>query len=238
MAMLPAATTLLVPAEPDVLGALYALDEALMLQLRPMPDENGEPWTPLPGHLDADTVCGAYDRVLDALRPVADVVYGRADVAPGVPMLVGGGGAMELVQLLAVDVDTEDVVTLGRLSRAVADTITGAGGDLGVLLDDLAADRHAVWWQGEETDHSTVAAWILKALDSVLADAHTADPQKSEDRELLIAAVRGAVAAGTDRIELTAEQEAAYGRYMLGLIRATAPSAADAVLTEWAAGVR
>ncbi|MFF0394132.1 hypothetical protein ACFYS8_36310 [Kitasatospora sp. NPDC004615] len=229
-------TTLLLPAEPDVLGALYALDEPLMLQLRPMPDEDGQPWSPLPDYLDAESVCGAYDRVLDALRPIAGVVYGRANTAPGVPVLVGAGG-VELVQLLAADVDGQDLISLSWLSEAV----TAAGGDaedatadLSALLDDLASDRHGAWWLGEGTNGRAVAAWAVRAL-AVLEGTSPSDPVEQADRRLLIDAVRGA--AGADRIELTVEQEDAYGRYMRRLIRRTAPSAADAHLTAWVAGV-
>ncbi|MBB4951958.1 hypothetical protein F4556_007612, partial [Kitasatospora gansuensis] len=33
---------LLLPAEPDVLGDLYALEEALLIQLRPLPGDDGQ----------------------------------------------------------------------------------------------------------------------------------------------------------------------------------------------------
>ncbi|WP_344447238.1 hypothetical protein, partial [Kitasatospora nipponensis] len=106
---------LLLPAEPDVLGDLYALEEALLIQLRPLPGDDGQSWSPLPGD-QGEAVYQSYLRVLDVLGSgMADVVYGRADLVPGVPMLIGADGRTELVQLLDVEVEGEDLVRLAWL---------------------------------------------------------------------------------------------------------------------------
>ncbi|MFJ1797186.1 hypothetical protein [Kitasatospora griseola] len=229
--------TLLLPAEPDVLGPLYALEEALILQLRPLPDLGGEVWSPLPDYLVAEQVCGAYDRVLSALPAgTSAVIDGRVDLVPGVPVLVGAGG-VELVQLLAVDVDGQDVISLSWLRDAVRTAAAGADettGDLGVLLDDLASNWQGEWHRGEGTTGRAVADWVARAL-APLVGASGSTPEDAADHALLLGLVRGA--AGAERVVLTAEQEAAYGRYMLALIRATAPTAFSAHLSGWVAGV-
>ncbi|MFG2919624.1 hypothetical protein ACGF0D_43000 [Kitasatospora sp. NPDC048298] len=227
-------TNLLLPAEPDILGDLYALEEPLLLQLRPAPDEDGEPWSPLPDTLDGEVLYEAYHRVLDALSVgTADVVYGRADLVPGVPMLVGADGR-ELVQLLDVQVEGQDLIRLSWLR----DELARADDDLAVLLDDLAEDRHAPWWTGTTwaggTAGGAVAAWARRALAPVLHRGVTRE--EASDKAELLAIVRAG--AGRERIELTEAQEEVYGRYMVALIRATAAGRTSADLTAFATGLR
>ncbi|MEE1784168.1 hypothetical protein PUR71_14860 [Streptomyces sp. SP17BM10] len=221
---------LLLPAEPDILGDLYALEEALLIQLRPLPDEDGESWSPLPDHVDGEAIYQSYLRVLDALTPgTADVVYGRADLVPGVPVLISADGRTELVQLLDVQVEARDLIHLGWLR----DELAKAEDDLAAFLDDAASDRHAPWWKGESTDGAAVAAWARRALAPVLKTEITREAAK--DRADLLAVVRAG--AGQERIELTAAQEEVYGRYMVDLIRATAATRVDAELTAFATGL-
>ncbi|MFG2919606.1 hypothetical protein ACGF0D_42910 [Kitasatospora sp. NPDC048298] len=221
---------LLLPAEPDILADFYALEEGLLIQLRPLPGDDGESWSPLPGHVDGEAIYQSYLRVLDALTSgTADVVYGRADLVPGVPMLIGADGRTELVQLLDVQVEARDLIHLGWLR----DELAKAEDDLSTFLDDVAGDRHAPWWKGEGTDGPAVAAWTRRALAPVLKTEITREAAK--DRADLLAVVRAG--AGQERIELTAAQEEVYGRFMVALIRATAGSRTDAHLTAFATGL-
>ncbi|WP_033818821.1 hypothetical protein [Kitasatospora sp. MBT63] len=222
---------LLLPAEPDVLADLYAIEEGLLIQLRPLPGEDGESWSPLPDHVDGEVIYQSYLRVLDALgRGTADVVYGRADLVPGVPVLIGADGRTELVQLLDVEVEARDLIHLGWLR----DELAKAEDDLSTFLDDVAGDRHAPWWKGEGTDAKAVAAWVRRALAPVLKTEITREDAK--DRADLLAVVRAG--AGQERIELTPAQEELYGWYMVALIRATASTRVDAELTAFATGLR
>jgi hypothetical protein len=221
-----ATINLLLPAEPDVLADFYALEEPLLLQLRPAPDEDGEPWSPLPDTLDGEALYEAYQRVLDALpTEMVDVIRGRMDRVPGVPMLIGTDGR-ELVQLLDVEVEAEDLVRLAWLR----DALTAADGDeLGAFLDDIADDRHAPWWTGEGTSGAAVAAWARRAINSLIN-------REMDGRAELLAVVRAG--AGQDRIELTVEQEVAYSRYIVAVIRVGAATRTGADLAAFTMGLR
>ena len=228
----PATTVnLLLPAEPDILADFYALEEGLLIQLRPLPGDDGESWSPLPDHIDGEAIYQSYLRILDALTPgMADVVYGRADLVPGVPMLIGADGRTELVQLLDIQVRARDLIHLGWLR----DELATAEDDLSTFLDDAAGDRHAPWSKGEGTDGAAVAAWARRAIAPVLKGETTREDAK--DRADLLAVVRAG--AGQERIELTPAQEETYGRYMVALIRASASSRTDADLTAFTTGLR
>ncbi|MBB4951931.1 hypothetical protein F4556_007585, partial [Kitasatospora gansuensis] len=181
-------------------------------------------WSPLPGD-QGEAVYQSYLRVLDVLGSgMADVVYGRADLVPGVPMLIGADGRTELVQLLDVEVEGEDLVRLAWLR----DELTQADGDLAALLDDVAGDRHAPWWTGEGTDGATVAAWASRAINAVVN-------REVDGRAELLAIVRAG--AGQERIQLTAEREEAYGRYMVAVIKASRGTGTDAALTAFSVGL-
>jgi hypothetical protein len=226
-----ATVNLLLPAEPDLLADLYALDEELMTQLRPVPDEDGEPWSPLPANLDGEALYEAYQRVVDAMpRAMVDVIQGRMDLVPGVPMLVGADGRTELVQILDVQVDAQDLIQLRWLTEALA----AAEGDLAAFLDDVADDRHARWSKGEGTSSKEVSAWVRRALAPLFQSGST--QEEASDKAELLAVVRAG--AGRDRIVLTAAQEETYGRYMVALIRASAATRVDAELTAFATGLR
>ncbi|MEV4561480.1 hypothetical protein AB0K51_31475 [Kitasatospora sp. NPDC049285] len=165
-----AATRLLLPVVPDVLDALYRLEEPLLLTLRPNPFVSGDEGVPIPG-APIEDVAAAYYRVLDALpEGTPELVDEREDYLPGVPVLAGADGR-ELVHLVEVEVATADLALLG----AFADALQRAGGPrpgrefeaLESVLADLADDRDGQWWI-PGADETAVAAWARQALSPVL----------------------------------------------------------------------
>ncbi|MEV7602960.1 hypothetical protein AB0O91_36900 [Kitasatospora sp. NPDC089797] len=219
--------TLLLPQIDSWLDPFAALEEPLLLHLRPLPDADPDEQWQLPQGLDGEAVYEAWSRIVDALpATLRERVWAKTyDPLPDELTLLAPDGRYEHAPLYAATVAQADVDRLAELLGHLRRAAYGAGdtGDLDQILQLTASYR---------SEHQRQVG-VEDVVQSVAAAIAVLQQQPDADTELLLAVVEPAE-PGT-RIVLTDQQEAAYQRVIDRFTAATATSRLDAELNRFTA---
>jgi len=211
--------TALVPDVEEVIALFHVVDEPLISYLLPVDDlpEGEEDWQ-MPPSLDVQAVADAWTRILGALPQPLIQAYHRPDEPVPDSYQLHGAGGYEHAAVYPMTVDQADVRAmtglLDHLRRAMALPRETGFADLREVLDQAADQRN---------ENTTLARYRVGAQDLVDELAAAIDLLRASDDPdgaLLLEAV-GTPLPGS-RITLTADQEAAYGRWIDQLIRKVA----------------
>ncbi|MER5641887.1 hypothetical protein ABT095_33745 [Kitasatospora sp. NPDC002227] len=221
----PGMTTVLLPDTESWLYPFTALEEPLLLQLRPLPDVDPEEQWQIPPTLDGAAVYEAWSRILGALpTALRERAWAKTyDPQPGELKLYAPDGKYEHAALYAATIARADVDQLANLLGHLRQALAGdpGAGDLEQILEDTADFR-----SGHLRDVS-----VEDVVQSVAAAVSVLQQQPDADTGLLLAVVEPAEPGA--RIVLTDEQEQAYQRVIHRFIANTATSNLDAALTRY-----
>ncbi|MFD7590659.1 hypothetical protein ACFV84_35075 [Kitasatospora sp. NPDC059811] len=217
--------TILLPEIESWLDPFAALEEPLLLQLRPLPDAAPDEQWALPPTLDGDAVYEAWSRIVDALpAALRERAWAKTyDPLPGELKLIAPDGKYEHASLYAATIARADVDQLagllGHLRRAVkGDAGTG---DLYSILEDTAGFR-------SEHLRSVSVEDVVQSVSAVVAVLQL---EADADTALLLSVVEPAEPGA--RIVLNDAQEAAYQRVVDRMISVTTTSRHDAALNRF-----
>ncbi|WBP92208.1 hypothetical protein [Kitasatospora cathayae] len=218
-------TTILLPQIDSWLDPFAALEEPLLLQLRPLPDVDPDEQWQLPATLYGDAVYEAWSRIVDAIpAALRERAWAKTyDPLPGELTLLAPDGRYEHAPLYAATVAKTDIDRLAGLLDHLRRAAKGDSdtGDLDEILRLTASHRSEHQQQVSVED-------VVQSVAAVLA---VLQQRPDADTELLLAVVEPAEPGA--RITLTDEQEAAYQRVIDRFIAATATSRHDAETTRF-----